>query len=303
MSTIQNTVQNTVQEFSTKEKPPWCPGCGNYSLHMAFKSALAELYIPREKIVIVTGIGCASKSNHYINVYGYESLHGRSVPTAAGIKLGNHELTVIAESGDGDGYGIGSAHFLHSFRRNIDMTYIVHNNALYGLTTGQASPTTQKGMKTKSTPHGNLETPFNPLATAIASGATFVARVFAGDIMHTKDVLKQAITHKGFALVDALQPCVTFNKLNTYQWWQQRIYKLEGRLEGQSEGYNQKNKTAALEKAFEEITSNYEKIPIGIFYREERPTYESETPQLKEKPLVKHAVAKDAIEAAFLEFV
>lgn len=287
---------SSIQELTTKEKPQWCPGCGNYSIGMALKGALSELGIPREKTVITSGIGCSGKSNHYINTYGYESLHGRSVPVAAGIKLANHELTVIAEGGDGDGYGIGSAHFIHSFRRNIDMTYIVHDNAVYGLTTGQAAPTAQKGMKTKSTPHGNLETQFNPIAVAIAAGGTFVARTFAGDIMHMKEILKSAISHNGFAFVDVLQPCVTFNKLNTFQWWQQRIYKLE------SANHNRKNKAIALEKAFEEISSNYAKIPIGIFYIEERMTYEDETPQLK-TPLVKHGIAKEAIEKAILEFM
>ncbi|VVB98290.1 2-oxoglutarate synthase subunit KorB [uncultured archaeon] len=204
---------------------------------------------------------------------------------------------MIAEGGDGDGYGIGSAHFLHSFRRNIDITYIVHDNAVYGLTTGQAAPTTQKGMKTKSTPHGNLEVQFNPLAVAIAAGGTFVSRVFAGDIMHMKEVMKQAITHKGFALVDVLQPCVTFNKLNTFAWWQQRVYKLE------TANHDPANKAAALEKAFEEMSSGYAKIPIGVFYKEERPTYESEAPQLQSGPLAKHAVANEAIEKALLEFM
>lgn len=286
-----------LQDLSTKEKPQWCPGCGNFSLHMALKSALADLGIPREKTVMVTGIGCSGKSCHYINTYGFESLHGRSLTVASGVKLANHDLTVIAEGGDGDGYGIGSAHFLHSFRRNIDMTYIVHDNAVYGLTTGQAAPTAQKGMKTKSTPHGNLENPFNPISVAIAAGGTFVARVFAGDMAHMKDVFKQAVQHKGFALVDVFQPCVTFNKLNTFQWWQQRVYKLE------SVGHDSSNKMLALEKAFEEVNSNYEKIPIGVFYKEERPTYESEAPQLNEKPLIRHEIAKEAIEKAFEEFM
>ncbi len=290
-------MMSAIQELTTKEKPQWCPGCGDYSIHMALKGALSELGIPREKVVMATGIGCSGKSNHYINTYGYESLHGRSIPVASGIKLANHSLTVIAEGGDGDGYGIGSAHFLHSFRRNIDMTYIVHDNAVYGLTTGQVAPTSQKGMKTKSTPHGNLEVQFNPLAVALAGGGTFVARAFAGDIMHMKEIMKQAISHKGFALVDVLQPCVTFNKLNTFQWWQQRVYKLD------AVNHDPKNKTAALEKAFEEMNSNYAKIPIGVFYKEERPTYEEESPQLKDKPLVMHEVAREAIGKAIGEFL
>lgn len=288
---------STMQELTTSEKPQWCPGCGNYPLHMAMKTALSELGIPREKTVIVTGIGCSGKACHYINTYGFESLHGRSVTVASGVKLANHELTVIAEGGDGDGYGIGSAHFLHSFRRNINITYVVHDNAVYGLTTGQAAPTAQKGMKTKSTPHGNLELPFNPLAVAIAAGGTFVSRTFAGDLMHMKETFKQAIAHKGFAFVDVLQPCVTFNKLNTFQWWQQRVYKLE------SVNHDPTNKALALEKAFEEMDSNYSKIPIGIFYKEQRPTYEDEAPQLAKGPLIRHEIAKEAIEKSFEEFM
>ena len=288
---------SSLQELTTAEKPQWCPGCGNYGISMALKGALSELAIPRENTVLVTGVGCSGKSSHYINTYGFESLHGRSVTVASGTKLANHDLTVIAEGGDGDGYGIGSAHFLHSFRRNINMTYIVHDNAVYGLTTGQASPMSQKGMKTKSTPHGNLEIPFNPMAVAIAAGGTFVSRVFAGDMAHMKEVFKQAIAHKGFALVDVFQPCVTFNKLNTFQWWQQRVYKLEGT------GHDPKNKSAALEKALEETSTNYEKIPIGVFYKEERATYEMEAPQLQSGPLVKHAVMNEAIEKAYEEFM
>lgn len=288
---------STIEELTVKEKPQWCPGCGNYAIHTALKSALSELGISREKVVIATGIGCAGKSNHYINTYGYESLHGRAIPIASGIRLANHELTVIAEAGDGDIYGIGSAHFLHAFRRNINMTCIVHDNGIYGLTTGQASPTTQKGMKTKSTPHGSIEVPFNPIMVAISAGGSFIARTFAGDILHMKEILKQAIMHKGFAFVDILQPCVTFNKLNTYQWWQQRIYKLE------NANHDTQNKTAAFEKALEEITTNYAKIPIGIFYKEERATYEDETPQLKEKPLLQHGIAREGLEKAIEEFI
>jgi 2-oxoglutarate/2-oxoacid ferredoxin oxidoreductase subunit beta len=286
---------STIMELSTREKPQWCPGCGNMGLHMALKAALSELGIPRKDTVVVSGVGCSGKSSHYINSYGFESLHGRSVPVAAGVRLANSNLTVIAEGGDGDGYGIGSAHFLHSFRRNINMTYIVHDNAIYGLTTGQASPMSQKGMKTKSTPHGNIEIPFNQLAIAISAGGSFVARTFVGDLPHMKETFKQAIAHKGFALVDVLQPCVTFNKLNTYAWWQQRVYKLDA-------SHNPSDRTAALAKAFEDTFSNYERIPIGVFYKEERPTYEDQTPQFAAGPLVSQAVKTDAVEKALDEF-
>jgi 2-oxoglutarate ferredoxin oxidoreductase subunit beta len=286
----------TLNDYTTKEKPQWCPGCGDFGMVMAIKTALTELGIPPHKTVIASGIGCSGKAPHYVHSYGFETLHGRSVPAASAIKLANHDLTVIAEGGDGDGYGIGMAHFMHVMRRNYDMTYIVHDNQIYGLTTGQASPTTMKGMKSKSTPHGVLETPFNPIATAIASGATFVSRVFAGDMRHMTDVMKTAITHKGFALVDVFQPCVTFNKLNTYQWFQPRVYKLE------ANGHNTKDRDAALAKAFEAEKTNYEKLPIGIFYQEERATYESQLPQLKKGPLVSQPLDKIELADAYKEF-
>jgi 2-oxoglutarate ferredoxin oxidoreductase subunit beta len=185
---------------------------------------------------------------------------------------------------------------MHVMRRNYDMTYIVHDNQVYGLTTGQAAPTTMKGMKTKSTPHGVLEIPFNPMAAAIVGGATYVARGFAGDMRHLSDLLKGAITHKGFALVDVFQPCVTFNKVNTYQWFQERVYKLEG------SGHDPKNKDAALAKAFEPERTDYKKLPIGLLYKEERATYESELPQLKEKALIDQDISKVDISAAYEEF-
>lgn len=285
-----------MDEYTTLEKPQWCPGCGNYAILMAIKSALFELKIPPHQTVIVTGIGCSGKINHYINTYGFEALHGRAVPVACGIKLANHELKVIAEGGDGDGYGIGSAHFLHVMRRNIDITYIVHDNSIYGLTTGQTSPTSLKGFKSKSTPNGNLEIPLNPIAIAIANGATFVSRAFAGEMQHMKEVIKQALQHKGFSLVSILQPCVTFNKLNTYSWWQQRVYKLE------SINHNFRDRYAAFQKALEEVETNYSKIPIGIFYKEDRLTYEEEAPQLKNVPLYKHEINLKAIESALEEF-
>lgn len=285
----------TLNDYTTNEKPQWCPGCGDFGMVMAIKTALTELNIPPHMTAIASGIGCSGKAPHYIHSYGFESLHGRSVPCASAIKLANHDLTVIAEGGDGDGYGIGMEHFMHVMRRNYDMTYIVHNNQIYGLTTGQASPTTMQGMKSKSTPHGVLETSFNPIATAIASGATYVARGFAGDMRHLTDLIKGAITHKGFALVDVFQPCVTFNKTNTYQWFQQRVYKLDG-------AHNPKDQDAALAKAFEQEKTNYEKLPIGLFYQEERPTYEGQLPQLKKGPLVSQSLDKIDLSAAYADF-
>lgn len=274
-------------DFNTKEPIQWCPGCGNFGVLTALKMALTELNKQPHEVVISSGVGCSSKIPHYVMSYGFEGLHGRPVPVAEGIKLANHKLTVIAEGGDGDGYQEGVQHFLHVMRRNHDITYIVHDNQLYGLTTGQASATSLLGMKTKTTPHGVIEIPFNPILTAIDNGATYVARGFAGDINHLKELIKGGIMHKGFALVEVFQPCVSFNKLNTYEWFRERVYKLE------ESGHNPRDKKAAREKAEEEVASGYKKIPIGLFYKEERPTYEDQLPQLKDSALVEKSLSVD----------
>ncbi|MFH1222035.1 MAG: thiamine pyrophosphate-dependent enzyme [Candidatus Micrarchaeota archaeon] len=270
----------TMNDFNTKDIVQWCPGCGNFGLVAALKGALAELGKQPHEVVISSGIGCSGKTPHYIQSYGFEGLHGRPVPVASAIKMVNPRLTVIAEGGDGDGYQEGIQHFINVMRRNHDITYLVHNNQLYGLTTGQASGTSQLGMKTKTTPYGVIEIPFNPILAAVDGGATYVARGYAGDIMHLKELIKGALQHKGFALVDIFQPCVTFNKLNTYEWFRERTYKLEGT------GYNPQDKKAAREKAEEDIVSDYKKIPIGLIYKEERATYEGQLPQVADKPLI-----------------
>jgi len=286
-----------IVDYNVKERPQWCPGCGNFALVAAIKGALAELNIAPHDTVISSGIGCSGKTPHYVQSYGFEGLHGRTLPVASGIKLANHKLTVIAVGGDGDGYGIGAGHFVHIMRRNYDLTYIVHDNQIYGLTTGQASPTSQLGMKTKTTPNGVIETPFNPMAMAIVGGATFVGRVFAGEGAHMKDIMKQAIAHKGFALVDVFQPCVTFNKLNTYEFFTKRCYKL------QDAGYDSGSVQAALEKAMEAFNTNYERIPIGVLYKADRPTYESQQPQLKDRALVERDLSKIDISAVYGEMM
>jgi 2-oxoglutarate ferredoxin oxidoreductase subunit beta len=255
------------------------------------KGALADLGLNQHEVVVASGIGCSSKIPHYVDTYGFESIHGRPLPVASAIKLANTKLTVVAMGGDGDGFGIGVQHFVHIMRRNYNLTYIVHDNQIYGLTTGQASPTSLKGMKTKTTPWGVIEEPFRPIAVAINGGATFVARAFAGDPNHLKEIFKQAIEHQGFAFVDVLQPCVTFNKLNTYPWFQQRVYKLENHDAG--------DKWAALKKAYEDEESDYEKVPIGVFYKVERPTYESMLPQIKDKPMVEHEIDNVDISMAY----
>ena len=264
--------------------------CGDFGILVALKQALVKAGRAPHEIVVASGIGCGSKLPHFIKTYGFEGLHGRVLPAASAIKMANHSLTVVAVGGDGDGYGIGMGHFIHTCRRNIDFTYITHDNQIYGLTTGQTSPTSEKGFKTKSTPEGVLEEPVNPIALAISAGATFVARGFSGNLPHLADMFYQGIMHRGFALIDVMQPCVTFNKLNTYEYFTKRCYKLD-------EKYDPTDKMGALAKAQEWGAG----IPIGVFYREEKPTYEDGTPQLAAGPLVKQALARN-ISALLSEF-
>jgi 2-oxoglutarate ferredoxin oxidoreductase subunit beta len=232
----------------------WCPGCGDYGILNVLKKALAELDIAPEKLVMVSGIGQAAKIPHYLKTNFFNGLHGRALPPATAIKAANPSMTVIAESGDGDMYGEGGNHFIHTIRRNPGITNIVHNNMVYGLTKGQASPTSQLGFKTPVQVAGVTLEPFNPLAVAIALDAGFVARAFIGDADKTKEILKKAITHKGYALVDIFQPCVTFNKINTWQWFKEHTYYLE-------DSYDPRDRSAAFKRAIET-----DKLPLGIFY-------------------------------------
>lgn len=232
----------------------WCPGCGNFGILNILKQALAELEIPPEKLVMVSGIGQAAKIPHYLRTNIFNGLHGRSLPAATAIKAVNPELTVIAESGDGCIYGEGGNHFIHAIRRNPNITNIVHNNMVYGLTKGQASPTSQSGFKTPVQVDGVMIEPFNPIAVAIALDVSFVARAFVGDAAETKKILKRAIMHKGYALVDIFQPCVSFNKVNTYQWFKEHTYHLE-------DSHDPRDRKKAFERAMEK-----DKLPLGVFY-------------------------------------
>ncbi len=284
----------TVAQFQSKIKPDWCPGCGDYGVLNALQRALAELDIQPHNVLVVSGIGCSSNLPGFINAYGFHGLHGRSLPVAAGAKMANHDLTVIATGGDGDGYGIGVGHFVHTCRRNFDMTYIVMDNQIYGLTTGQASPTTEKDMRTKSTPAGVIEIPLNPMALALTCGATYVARGFSGEALHLAQIIKGAIEHKGFALVDIFSPCVTYNKHNTHPWFRERVYKLE------DEKHDATNFQAASEKAYEWGP----RIPIGLFYKTERPTYEDEEVVTRGGiPVVKQALDKADLASLIEEFI
>lgn len=233
----------------------WCPGCGNFSILGNLKIVLSELEIDPSELVLVSGIGQAGKLPHFLRSHTYNSLHGRALSPATAIKAVNRDLKVIVTTGDGDMYGEGGNHFIHTIRRNPDITCIVHDNMVYGLTKGQASPTTMKGMKTSYQVEGVSEEPFNPLTVAIALGASFVARTFSGDPEHMKKTFKSAINHKGFSLVDVFQPCVTFNKINTYEWFKENTYNLE-------ESHDPSNKNEALKRAAET-----DKYPLGIFYK------------------------------------
>ena len=217
----------TAKDFKGKVDPDWCPGCGDFGILRSLQKACAELGLGFHEILTVSGIGCSSNLPGYFNSYGMHTLHGRALAVATGAQLANHELTVIVTGGDGDGYGIGGNHFVHTARRNVDLTYLVMNNQIYGLTTGQVSPTSRPGMKTKSTPYGNVERAVNPITSAIMNGATFVARGFSGDQKQLTGLIKKGIEHKGFALIDIFSPCVTFNHDNDHPFFKQRVKRLE----------------------------------------------------------------------------
>jgi 2-oxoglutarate ferredoxin oxidoreductase subunit beta len=256
----------------------WCPGCGNFGILRAFKQALAELEIAPERLAAVSGIGQSGKFPHYLKCNTFNSLHGRTLPVATGIKLANPELIVVANAGDGDCYGEGGNHLLATFRRNPDITLTVHNNQVYALTKGQASPTSDMGFKSLIQPQGAPYPPLHALALAVAQECSFVARGFAGDAAHLTQLYKQAITHKGFALVEVLQPCVSFNKVNTYQWYKERVYHVD-----QEPGYDPENELWAYQKGKEWGA----RIPLGVIYRRSRPVCEEVHPALAAGPLVR----------------
>src|SRR5512136_2482120 len=215
----------TLKDYGDYETT-WCPGCGNFSVLKAVKQALVACRLRPQDVIFVSGIGQAAKAPHYLNANLFDGLHGRSLPVATGAKLANPKLTIIVESGDGCNYGEGGNHFLAAIRRNIDITLLVHNNQVYGLTKGQASPTSETGFVTKAQPSGMASSSFNPVAVAVAMKAGFVARAFSGMADHLAKVIQQAIVHRGFSLIDILQPCVSFNKVNTFAWYKQRCHEL-----------------------------------------------------------------------------
>lgn len=271
--------------------PAWCPGCGNFQILSAIKQALAELGIEPWEVLLVSGIGQSGKLPHYMKCHTFNGLHGRTLPVATAAKLANHSLHVIAVAGDGDCYAEGGNHFLHAIRRNPNISLFVHNNQIYGLTKGQASPTSARGMHTKAQPFGYLSHQFNPLSLAISQDCSFVARGFAGDPEHLKELMKAAITHKGFSLLDILQPCVTFNKVNTFKWYRERVYKLE-------DDYDPYNQIKAFERALEWG----DKISSGIFYKSDKETLEEMMPTIREMPLVRKKFSPEDIKHEIEKF-
>ncbi len=297
-------------DYRTSYFADWCPGCGDFGILTAVQMAFTDLQLPPHKTVIFSGIGCSGKTPHCIRVNGIHTLHGRALPFAIGAKLANPELEVIVAGGDGDGLGIGSGHFVNAGRRNIDITYLIHDNGVYGLTKGQASPTLKLGLKTKAIPKPNLNSAVNPVALALAAGYTFVARSYAYDVRHLKEVIKKGIQHKGLALVIVLQPCPTYNDINTKEWYggedrtdpatgkpTPRLYKLE------DEGYDGvvHNSEEAFQKYLAALTKAQEwgdRIPTGVFYQNESvPTYQERIsqriPSYLENPPAKQPISDE----------
>jgi 2-oxoglutarate/2-oxoacid ferredoxin oxidoreductase subunit beta len=280
----------TLDDFQG-QTPAWCPGCGNFGILKTIRKTLVDLGKEPHQVVIVSGIGQAAKLPHYTRCNTFNGLHGRALPAAAGIALANHEMLVIVHTGDGDCYAEGGNHFVHAIRRNINVKLFVHDNQIYGLTKGQASPTSEEGMVTKLQPFGVLTEQENPLTLAIALNCSFVARGFAGDMDYLQHLMTAAINHRGFALIDILQPCITFNRVNTFKYYRERVYHLE-------EEYDPADRSAAFGRAREWG----ERIPTGIFYRHERPLFEERVPVLAEAPLVKQPFPFDKIKGEALGF-
>jgi 2-oxoglutarate ferredoxin oxidoreductase subunit beta len=253
----------TLAEYKAA-RPTWCPGCGDFAVLSSLQRACVNVGLNPQDVVVVGGIGCSGKIAGYIGSYGFHGLHGRALPVATGVKLANRDLTVVAAGGDGDGYGIGLGHFLHTMRRNPDITYIVMDNQVYGLTKGQQSPTAQKGFRAKGTPpSGVIESPVRPLELAVASGCTFVAQCFSGNINHMTEVIERALRHRGFSLVNTFSPCVTYNKVNTYDFYREHLVYLD------QIGYRQSNREAAIHTAMA-----HNDLVCGVLWEEEQPIFE-----------------------------
>lgn len=285
----------TFKDFRNNVTPNWCPGCGDFSVLAAMQRAVANLGFEPEQVAVVSGIGCSGRISGYINSYGLHGIHGRSLPIAQGLKMANRDLTVIASGGDGDGFAIGLNHTIHAIRRNIDITYIVMDNQIYGLTKGQTSPRSQVGFQTKSTPKGSIESPLSPLEMALAAGATFVAQGMSSDLKGLTNIIEEAIKHKGFSMVNVYSPCVTYNKINTYDWFKEHVINLED-----IEGYDPQNRALAMNTLMER-----QGLLNGIVYQnKESKSYQELVPGFKEEPIVSQSLdlGKEKFEQLLKEF-
>ncbi len=267
----------TFKDFRNTVKPNWCPGCGDFSVQAAIQRAAANVGLEPENLAVISGIGCSGRISGYINSYGFHGIHGRSLPIAQGVKMANRDLTVIASGGDGDGFAIGMGHTIHAIRRNIDITYIVMDNHIYGLTKGQTSPRSELGFKTKSTPTGSIESAISIMELVISAGAGFVAQSFSSDLKELTSIIEQGINHKGFSFINVFSPCVTFNKVNTYEWFKDHLIKLDS-----IEGYDPTNRAQAVNTIMERNG-----LVTGLIYQnKEKPAYETLVNGFKETPLV-----------------
>jgi 2-oxoglutarate ferredoxin oxidoreductase subunit beta len=266
----------TLKDYKTDEKSWWCPGCGDFGVLAALQKALVELNLAPHEVVIIAGIGCSGKIGNYINSYNFHVVHGRTLPTAMGVKLANRALTVLAVGGDGDGFAIGMSHFVHAVRRNVDITYITMDNHIYGLTKGQNSPTSDKGAKAKASPGGSIESPVRPLALAVTGGCTWVGQGFSARQAQLVELIKGAIQHRGFSFLNTISPCVTYNKVNTYDWYKEVLVDLDA-----DPSYEPVSRAEALRRLIQ-----HDELVTGVVYREEAPTFEAQIPGFREEPIV-----------------
>lgn len=285
----------TFKDFRNKVKPNWCPGCGDFSVLAAMQRAFANIGLEPKDVALVSGIGCSGRISGYINAYGFHGVHGRALPIAQGLKLANRDLTVVAAGGDGDGFAIGMGHTVHAIRRNVDITYIVMDNQVYGLTKGQTSPRSQLGFKTNSTPNGSIEAAIAPMEMALTVGAGFVAQSVSSDLKQLTRVIEAGIQHKGFSLINVYSPCVTYNKINTYDWFKENLINLE-----KDDSYDPTNRQMAMQKLME-----HDGLVTGIIYQnKERKSYEEMITGFREDPLAKQDIllSKEKFEQLVSEF-
>ncbi len=304
----------TLQEYKTDVHVDWCPGCGDFGILSSIQQAFFQMQLPPHRVALVSGIGCSGKTPHYVDTYGLHTLHGRALPVATGAKLANHQLTVVALGGDGDGYGIGAGYFLNSGRRNLDITYIVYNNGVYGLTKGQASPTLSKGLKTKSMPEASIQEGINPVAVALGAGYTWIGRGYALDVKQLVSLITQAITHKGTSFLDVYQTCPVYNDLQTKEWYagedigRSRLRRLDAEADWDPVVHNPRDMDEIVQKKVRALAASYasdDRLAVGVYYKVDLPTYDdqlaSKVPALKEHPLVDLPLYERDVEPLFKE--